>query len=149
MLSVRFQRSSLAQLLRQCETSARSEVVHSERHDDAAAHFTYSSFTQRRSPFIWVHRRDVCAERRVSSGKGSFCTCTREPLYNPVISNRRTGRPIFRSNCRAEHSHDKADNIAMNSFVCCTQFCILIYLVYHRTPDDLCQPPFFPVSHHV
>ena len=148
---MRLQRSALAQLLRRCEPSARSEVVHSERHDDAAAHFTYSSFTRRRSPFIWVHRRDVCAERRVSSGKGSFCTCTREPLYNnPVVSDRRAGRPIFRSDCRIEHSHDTADIIVMISFVCCTQFCILICLMYHRTRDDLVNYLSFPyTSHHV
>ena len=87
-------------------------------------------------------RNDTCPQAKVP-----LCLYARAGalLYKAVVPDKRTGRPIFRSNCRAEHSHDKADNIVMNSFVCCTQFCILMYLIYHRMRDDLCQLPFFPV----
>ena len=91
-------------------------------------------------------RNDACPQAKVLFAFVRVCV----PLYNyPVVSDRRTGRPIFCSDCRAEHSHDEADNIVVISFVCCTQFCILICLMYHRTRDDLCQLPFFPVSRHI
>ena len=86
-------------------------------------------------------RNEACPQTEV------LFVCTCEPLYKPVVSDRGTGRPIFCSNCCVEHSHDKSDNTVMICYVCCTQFCIVMYLIYHRTRDDLCQLPFFPVHH--
>ena len=72
------------------------------------------------------------AERHVSSCKGSLVFVR---LYRLVVSDRRTCRLIFRSKCRAEHTHDKADNDVIFSSVRCMQFCILMY---HRPRDNLC-----------
>jgi hypothetical protein len=63
-------------------------------------------------------------------------------LYKAVVPDKRTGRLIFRSKRRAEHSHDKADNIVIISFVRCTQFCILMYLMRHRNARRLVSTTF-------
>ena len=144
---MRLQRSSLAQLLRRCEPSARSEVVHSERHDDATAHFTYSSFTRRRSPFIWVRRRDVCAERGVSSGKGSFCICTCLCMILSCLIDAQVV-PSFVQNTAPSTVIIKpitslsSPSFAVHSFVFLCTSCAT------ETPDDLFQLPFLYASHH-
>jgi len=87
-------------------------------------------------------RNDTCPQ-----AKAPLCLYARAGalLYKAVVPDKCTRRRIFRSKRRAEHSHDKADNIVIISFVRCTQFCILTYLTATETPDDLFQLPFFPV----
>jgi hypothetical protein len=45
-------------------------------------------------------------------------------LYNPVVPDRCTGGPIFRSKCRAEHRDVKSDNIVVISFAARSFVCL-------------------------
>ena len=84
-------------------------------------------------------RNDTCPQ-----AKAPLCLYARAGalLYKAVVPDKRTGRLIFRSKRRAEHSHDKADNIVIISFVRCTQFCILMYLMRHRNARRLVSTTF-------
>ena len=84
-------------------------------------------------------RNDTCPQ-----AKAPLCLYARAGalLYKAVVPDKRTGRLIFRSKRRAEHSHDKADNIVIISFVRCTQFCILMYLTRHRNTRRLVSTTF-------
>ena len=84
-------------------------------------------------------RNDTCPQ-----AKAPLCLYARAGalLYKAVVPDRRTGRLIFRSKRRAEHSHDKADNIVIISFDRCTQLCILMYLMRHRNVRRLVSTTF-------
>ena len=87
------------------------------------------------------------AERHVFSCKGSlvFVQLYRVLLYSPVVSDRRACRLIFRSKSRAEHRHNKRDNVVVVSSVHCIYFCILMY---HRLRDNLCLN-YLSRTHHI
>jgi len=98
---------------------------------------------------------------RVRRSLGDTCPQAKAPLclyaragallYKAVlvVPDKRTGRLIFRSKRRAEHSHDKAVNIVIISFVRCTQFCILMYLMRHRNARRLVSTTFLSRTHHI
>ena len=85
---------------------------------------------------VW---NDTCPQ-----AKAPLCLYARAGalLYKVVVPDKCTGRRIFRSKRRAEHSHDKADNIVIISSVRCTQFCILMYLMRHRNARRLVSTTF-------
>jgi len=91
-------------------------------------------------------RNDTCPQ-----AKAPLCLYARAGalLYKAVVPDKRTGRLIFRSKRRAEHSHDKADNIVIISSVRCTQFCILMYLMRHRNARRLVSTTFLSRTHHI
>ena len=91
-------------------------------------------------------RNDTCPR-----AKAPLCLYARAGalLYKAVVPDKCTCRPIFRSKRRAKHSHDKADNIVIISFVRCTQFCILMYLIRHRNARRLVSTTFLSRTHHI